>query len=338
VTAAEKGLQLRSQSCVSLRRTLSGTPQSPHSLRPCWMAFLSSLFEEKTKHSNIHHQKVQRCTMGHVTKFIILLSLGLISSSVSAETLLPPAESTSLEKTPIFNENDYRSSDLAVSKKAYSHGDLKIKLIQVKRITGHEKQPSFLASPNEPPVYCRAWLTVEKNNKVLKEFYYADIHPVGSAYGLFIQKPQPSQEYFVVVTLGGYSGQLILIHKDGTFAEHLGGPYFITEDQKFLFSDYSSDESGLTVFDLAGRKVIFSSVIEPYIQNWYRSKLGYFFTETNFDTKWPYEEKKGVIHVFDFSAKSLVMKPIDVSDIKDAKRINYDFPYPREDNDDCSSQ
>ena len=41
--AAEKGHQRRSQSCVSLRRTLSGTPQSPHSLRPCWMTFLSSL-------------------------------------------------------------------------------------------------------------------------------------------------------------------------------------------------------------------------------------------------------------------------------------------------------
>jgi hypothetical protein len=270
-----------------------------------------------------------------ITLFFLLI-LASIPSAIFAEIPLPAVEMP--ENAHIFNENDYRSPDLAISMKQYAHGDLTITLVQVKRIAGFEKQPGFLSySAKEPPHYCRAWLTVQKNNQVLKEVFYPDIHPVGSAYGLFVPKLPPSQEYFAIVALGGYNGRLMLIRKDGTFSEHLGGPYFITANQEFLFSDYYSDTSGLTVFDLKNHRVIFSSVIEPYIRNWYRSKLGYFFTETNFDTKWPYEEKKGVIHIFDFSTKGLNTRLIDISTIKDAKRIMYNFLSPHN-VPDCSSQ
>ena len=40
---AENAPQLRSRESVSLRRTPKGTPQSPDSLRSCWMSILSIL-------------------------------------------------------------------------------------------------------------------------------------------------------------------------------------------------------------------------------------------------------------------------------------------------------
>jgi hypothetical protein len=116
--------------------------------------------------------------MGTAIRLFILLSLASISSPVSAETPLLPADPPLPEKAPIFNEDDYRSPDLAVSKKQYAHGDLPITLVQVKRVEGFEKQQGFLSSADEPPHYCRVWLTVERNKQILKEVFYPDIHPV----------------------------------------------------------------------------------------------------------------------------------------------------------------
>lgn len=271
--------------------------------------------------------------MTHLLASLAIVIALWISPVSSAQAGTPPPKATEQKQAPSFNEAHYQNPELLVSQKTYSHAGLRITLIQVKRIEGFEKGTSFLAQPNEPPIYCRAWLTVHKANRLLAENYYADIHPLGSAYGLFVPQSQPSQDYFAVVKFGDYAGQLLLVHKDGTISDHLGGPFFITPDRRFLFSNYSSDDSGLTVFDLKKDKAIFSSIIEPYIQDWYQSKLGYFFTESDFDSQWPYKGKKGVIHLFDFSKKRIISKSMNLSDVKDAKKIDYDFPYPRFDKD-----
>jgi hypothetical protein len=65
----------------------------------------------------------------------------------------------------------------------------------------------------------------------------------------------------------------------------------------------------------------------PYIQDWYKSRLGYFFTESDWSgstSGFPHR-KQGVIHLFDFKTKAIIQKRIDVRTVKDAQKINYDF-------------
>src|SRR5437773_10970569 len=61
---AEKGHQLCSQSPVSLRRTQKRTSQSPRSLRPRWLAFLSILGDH---YSVCHPYPAERSRLRNLT-------------------------------------------------------------------------------------------------------------------------------------------------------------------------------------------------------------------------------------------------------------------------------
>jgi hypothetical protein len=54
-----------------------------------------------------------------------------------------------------------------------------------------------------------------KGGQLLKRFYYRDINPGGSSFGLFLPKQQPSSDDFVAVKEGDYDGRLLLVDKDG---------------------------------------------------------------------------------------------------------------------------
>jgi hypothetical protein len=140
----------------------------------------------------------------------------------------------------IYQQSDYDPS--SVTKKTYVHGEVQITLIQVK-----DTKDSTVDGLGG---YCRAWLQIQKGEEVVDEKYYDDIYPVGGKYGLFVPRNQPSQNYFIVLVLGGYSGQLLLINRKGQIVDLRGGPLFVTSDRRFIFSTYSSDLSGLSVFDL----------------------------------------------------------------------------------------
>jgi len=58
---------------------------------------------------------------------------------------------------------------------------------------------------------------------------------------LFLPKQQPSCEYLVAVKEGDYDGRQLLVDKDGSTHDLLGGVFFLTEDRRFLVSEYSSD-------------------------------------------------------------------------------------------------
>ncbi|HEU5407281.1 MAG TPA: hypothetical protein VFU48_05905, partial [Nitrospira sp.] len=145
--------------------------------------------------------------MGHGAKIFLLITFVIAVSPSYADASSSVPEPTLQERKRIFAEKDYNNAEFKVTKKVYTYGNLIIEISQVKRVKRTRDPQRELAirdSPPELPDYCRAWLSVKSGETELQQFYYDDIHPVGSAFGLFVPKHQPSQDYFVVVGLGGY--------------------------------------------------------------------------------------------------------------------------------------
>ena len=61
----------------------------------------------------------------------------------------------------------------------------------------------------------------------------------------FLPEPQPSTDFFMMVKYGDNDGRTIVIDKRGKIFNMIGGRYFITKDNRFLFSPWVSLEKGL---------------------------------------------------------------------------------------------
>jgi len=203
-----------------------------------------------------------------------------------------------------FVAKEYPAGKFQVTKNDYALGEITVRVIDVKNL-GYVN----------PPRYCRAWVDVLKGEKLLKHFYYDDIEPVGGEFGAFVPKDQPP-DYFTVVKGGDYDGRLLLIDKDGVVVDLPGGFYFVTDDKKFLISEYSSDEPGLTVFDLASHRIVLQPKDVPEIGSWYRDAQGYFFMEF---------ENPGHARRLDLENHQIVKINVSVNDRKNATKVQYDF-------------
>jgi hypothetical protein len=224
-----------------------------------------------------------------------------------------------------FIPDEYGKHDYEVSSRSIEHGDVVLLVREVKGI----------ADRGDSPRLCRAWFEVVKGKQQIFKRYFDDIDAVGFSYGLFIPKTQPPSPFFAVVKNGDYDGRLFLVHKGGKVFDVLGGRYFMTQDKRYLFSEYVSDGAGLTVFDLHANRVVFSSQKLPYIHQWYVKDGEYFFTESEWaSASGGPREKERVAHFYDFETNRIVEKNIESSEVKRAKTIEYDFN-PRE-YEDCS--
>jgi hypothetical protein len=111
----------------------------------------------------------------------------------------------------------------------------------------------------------------------------------------------------------------------------MGGFYFITENKRYIFSDYASDTSGLVVFDLQAGRVVFSSDSLPAYQHlWYIKDYEYFFTAS----EWPNnsgiaQEKEGIAYFYDFISHKITERNISTSELAASRPVAYDFD-PRE--------
>ena len=202
-----------------------------------------------------------------------------------------------------------------MTQSSHTLGEIQIRIIQVKR-RGH--------SPT-PPSFCRAWVEISKGNALLKRLMYGDIEPVGGNYGVFTPPLQPNADYFVMVKEGDYDGHLLLVDREGKVTDTLGGAFFVGR-QRYLFSNYSSDEAGLAVFDLQARKLLLRSTDIPYIGNWYRDDTGYYFLDAEDES---IETRDGTVNVYrvDLTRGQVVKMPISIAKVK-SSRVDYDF-YPR---------
>ena len=209
------------------------------------------------------------------------------------------------DKFEAFNPSDYPANKYQIKLDSASFFQFKIEIRQLKR-TGPTNAPSDF--------YCRAWLSVTQGNKIIQQIYYASIDPVGSCGGLFIPDKQPVKDYFIISKLGDYDGKIFILDKNGKFIEKSGGPFSISKDHHYLFSDFYSDLSGLTVYDLRKNLVLFSDTIEPIsLAGWY------------------YQDKKHFAEIWDAKANSVNHTQIAIFDLKTNKLVltNIDKNYTK---------
>ena len=213
-----------------------------------------------------------------------------------------------------FVAREYPAGKFRVSKNDYALGEITVRVINVKNL-GYVN----------PPQYCRAWVDILKGEQLVKRFYYDDIEPVGFSFGAFVPRHQPVPDYFMVKE-GDYDGRLLLIDKDGGVVDLPGGFHFVTSDKKFLVSEHSSDEPGLTVFDLATHRIILQPKDVPEIGSWYRDEQGYFFMKY---------EAPGNAQRLDLVNRRFLKINVSPNDRKKATKVRYDFD-PRK-KQDCTS-
>jgi hypothetical protein len=231
------------------------------------------------------------------------------------------------QKAPAFAPRDYPSVEYKVTRASHTLDDVTIQIIQAKKQKPNRSAPS----------YCRAWVEVSRGKKLLQRIYYGDMEPVGYSYGVFVPAKQPSADYFALVKEGDYDGHLLLVDKQGVVTDLMGGSFFVTAGGRFIVSQYSSDSSGLAVFDLQAQRPLLQSKEIPYIQNWYKDGSGYFFTESEWSNGNPYpHEKPDVAYRLDWNGRKVVKSGMDPQRLKSATRVEDDFD-PRK-SPDCDSR
>jgi hypothetical protein len=221
------------------------------------------------------------------------------------------------QKRVLFNPKDYPRDQFKIYDKTYTHGQVRIHIIHVKR-----KELSSEKDFN----FCRAWLMVEQKGISIREFYYPDLVPVESEYGLFVPRMQPSKELFMVVKIGDHDGTLKLFDKKGNVTNLPGGYYFTIGDS-LLVSEYHSNPPGLIVFDLHARKLVLQQSHIPYIYQWYKKDKNYFFTVTDRrgDSGQTVQQNTDVIYVYDRSSNALQTHEKRDNWYLAAKKVKYDF-------------
>jgi len=164
----------------------------------------------------------------------------------------------SSDKFESFRRSDYPVEKYQITSDSVQFKDFVIEIRQVRNKSGYE------------PFSCRAWITIFNSGKPIYQKYFKAIDAVGSCYGIFIPLSQPRNDYFILSKLGDYDGRIFIIDSKGVVTEKPGGQFSVSKDKRYLFSDYYSDESGLTVFDFNTGQTLFSETIAPRLYEWYQ--------------------------------------------------------------------
>lgn len=128
---------------------------------------------------------------------------------------------------------------------------------------------------------CKSRIRIIENNQIKNEINYNEIEAVGGAHGVLAPEKQPSNQVFVLSKFGDYNGQIIVINKDGKVLTFNGGSYFITKNKKYLVSNWDSDLSGISIYNLETNKLVFEEELEEYLSDWYFHNNKYFCTVSN---------------------------------------------------------
>jgi len=186
-----------------------------------------------------------------------------------------------------FDPKSYPAGSFHVSSRDYSVGDFTVRIIQAKRVYD---------SSAPPPSYCRAWLEVRGDGRILSQAYFDDIEPVGGSFGVFLPKNQPLDDYFMALKDGDYDGRLLLIGKDGSLTNLPGGGLFMTSDKRYIIGIHGSDYASPFVIDVVRHQLVIDGEKEklPGVGDWYRDKIGYFYTEDKEDGQLPDPNQKTV--------------------------------------------
>jgi len=206
--------------------------------------------------------------------------------------------------------SDYPEDIYSIKTDTFNFRTLKIELIQVK-LTDHKNSDST-------SVFCRIWLIVKNSRVIIDKLFINDCESVGGCSGIFTSPKQQVKDYFILSKFGDYDGRIILIDTSGKINSYFGGQYYLSSDNKYLFSTYNSDLAGLTVYDLSQNKVLFTSdSISTYLSDFYFYDKNYFAIVSE-DVK---RHNQTDIVTFDFKLNNLLKSTVNDSYISKAKQL-----------------
>jgi hypothetical protein len=188
-----------------------------------------------------------------------------------------------------FEHADFPADKFIIKKEQRTLGTITIDLTQTKP-TKQSESGQFS---------CRTWLTIKNKNKLIKELAQ-DADAVGGCSGLFLPDSQPNKDLIIISKFGDYDGRLYIINGKGELKDYSGGTFYVSNDNKYLFSNYNSDLSGVTIVDLTKNELIYTGVLKQYLADWYFQD-GQYFAVVSEDVK--AKGETGLL-IFDFNRKS----------------------------------
>jgi|GEM_PF-4645642 len=123
--------------------------------------------------------------------------------------------------------------------------------------------------------YSRNWIEVFKDFKEVNELYFSNIESVGGDAGVYHTEYQ-LKDKTILLKFGDYEGLLMIVDLNGNITKHLGGDFFITNDQKYIISPWHSDLPGLSVIDNNTNELLFEKETEYYFHEWYLVDSSYY--------------------------------------------------------------
>jgi hypothetical protein len=252
--------------------------------------------------------------------------IGLILMFVSFAAYGQHGKGTPHKKVKAYNDADYPADQYSTRTDTASLGVVKLQTIHVMS-TGLREETE-----------CKAWLYVKKGNKNTAQFFFDEIMGDYGAAGVFFPKKQPREDMFIAMKFGDYDGRIIVIDRDGNANNMPGGDFYMSEDNKYLFSNYNSDQTGVTIIDMDKNNVIYADSAED------QSKLGqWYFQDDKFfaiaqpTAKDEEDTTKLSIATLDLKKKKLIFSRVEKDyPEKDSKLKFYSFYDKPEDKGNCS--
>ena len=217
------------------------------------------------------------------------------------------------KKVKAYSSEDYPSSEYSTKIDTASLGVIKIQLIHVLE-TGLKEDPA-----------CKAWLVAKKGNKTTAQAFFNDIGPDYGCAGLFFPKKQPREDLFIMSKYGDFDGRLLIIDRNGLLNQVPGGDFYVSEDLNYLFTNYSSDQTGVSILDLGKNDLLYSdSATGKYkLGQWYFQDDKYFAIAENKDLE---DTTQVTIATFDVRRKKFTFSQVDKTyPEKDSKLQFYSF-------------
>lgn len=215
-----------------------------------------------------------------------------------------------------FDPSNYPPEHFQINKRTFHHGLVDVQIIQI------SVQKYVTQLPSD--ICCRVWLNVFYKGKQNYQYYQNDIDAVGSYHGIRVPEYQPLAHYLIVVKVGGYDGELLLISDKGQVSSTLGGTFFVTPDGQYLISIYFSDVTGYSVIDANTGKEVYEKLFDTadlYLGDFYSYNGKLYYLVGTWD--WDYDDKwiTKRIEQLDLVKKKAVATDLTESTLLKGKKI-----------------
>jgi hypothetical protein len=203
-------------------------------------------------------------------------------------------------KTKAYNSADYPADQYSTRTDTGSLGAVKLQTI-------HVLSKGLTSDP-----VCKAWLIIRKGNKSTANLFYDDIMTDNGTAGVLFPKKQPREDLFIAMKFGDFDGRLIVVDREGQANSVPGGNFYVSEDNKYLFTNYESDQTGLTVLDLDKNDEIFadSSTLDSKLGQWYYQD-DKFFAISLAEPKEDADTTQITIATLDMKKKKIIFSQVD---------------------------